>query len=179
MVYKQSPHKGRRHRYNVYIISAPGPRLGLGARDRSALIAWRSTLDGPNGLILSQSLMTLWGLHRSRSSLSSEWTRHEDPCSLLFKFHVYDVLCPSFINHFQHLLNNLTRFVKHCLQKLMLTIPNVKAHLDLSKCGYSECSTFRSLYIQLPWTLNLSVDYAKNKDKLIVIVIRTLLTEQR
>lgn len=35
-----------------------GRRMGLGGRDWSAMIEWRSTLDGPNGLILLLSPMT-------------------------------------------------------------------------------------------------------------------------
>ena len=37
-----------------------GRRMGLGGRDRSAMIEWWSGLDGPNGLILLLFLMTLW-----------------------------------------------------------------------------------------------------------------------
>ena len=34
-----------------------GRRMGLGGRDRSAMIEWRSRLDGLNGIILLLSLM--------------------------------------------------------------------------------------------------------------------------
>ena len=44
--------------------------MGLGGRDRSAMIEWQSRLDGPNGLILLLSLMT---------SLKSSWPYDPGP----------------------------------------------------------------------------------------------------